>query len=75
MWAGSFYSLAPGYSSCMMNITGVVGVQCVLFYITNNFSMKVRLFIPVSVSIKIFIAHLAGNCWSTPTTQNNKSHT
>ena len=27
----------------MMNITGVVGVQCVLFYIPNNFNVKVRL--------------------------------
>ena len=57
----------------MRNITGVVGVQCGLFYKPNNFNVKVRLFIPVSAVIKIFIAHLAGNCWSTPTTQNNKS--
>ena len=28
----------------MINITGVVGVQCVLFYIyTNSFDVKVRL--------------------------------
>ena len=26
-----------------MNITGVVGVQCGLFYIPNNFNVKVRL--------------------------------
>ena len=56
----------------MMNITGVVGVQCVLFYIPNtDFNMKVRLFIPVSAVIKISIAHLAENCWSIPTAQNN----
>ena len=53
--------------------TGVVGVQYVLFYIPNNFNVKVRLFTPVSASIKIFIAHLAGNCWSTETAQKNKS--
>ena len=27
----------------MINITGVVGGQCVLFYISKNFDVKVRL--------------------------------